>query len=697
MTKALRAALTGLLFGLVLGGALFAFARFRYPSFLADSGDASSLVSSFVVAVGAAALLLGGLFGRFGVGLACGLAAALVAAGFALLLLPTPSAGKILLSALAAGGAATWMLARPLFQRGRGAQLLLAAGVVVLGAGALAKAPPAAPAVDPTRPKIFVFGLDAGTWTILNELFARGELPNLRRLRDEGTSGVLRSEVASFSPRVWTTLATGKLPEKHGILDFSCCQNEHLKTRRLWEILQSPGGGGWSVGLFQWLMTWPPDAFDPFIVPAWMARGPQTQPPELSFVKELEIAFQKGDVEAWLRDEHHEGLRQKAITSLRDWGRGYLDHGLRYSTLLKCVRKLGEASSVAATIDDPKAAAAAHDAIDYAAKRTIQLWINGDLYLDLYRRHQPDFGCLILYGTDNLAHKFWQYHFPDDFDLPRGRSAPLANLLTDYYKAADALLGEIVPLLPPQTTVAVVSDHGFTSGEGTGAAHQRELRPNVSALAELAGVGDEVSSTAVATHGFFTPKTADVESAMGLFDRLRSFIDGCATIEGGRKVFTMKVLASAQLQVDVNLDAELQLGTRIATPAGELPFQKLGSIEERAGNHSLDGIVILKGPHLRRGHPLEGARLQDLTPTLLYLEGKAVGGDMDGEVLYDAIDPDIVETSGRAERIESWDPLVPIQRDKSIVGDETAWRAYAANLGYVNGAPSGTSSSRGSK
>ena len=695
--KALRSGLTGLLFGLLIGGVVFAFARFRFPAFLADSGDASSLVSSFVVSVGAVALLLGGLFGRTGVGLACGLAAALVAAGFAVLFLSTPSAGPVVLVALAWGAAVTWLLARPLFGRARGAQLLLAAGVVALGAGALAKGPPTAPAVDPTRPRILVFGLDAGTWTILNELFARNELPNLRKLRDDGTSGVLRSEVASFSPRVWTTLATGKLPEKHGILDFSCCQNEHLKTRRLWEILQSPGGGGWSVGLFQWLMTWPPDAFDPFIVPAWMARGPQTRPADLSFVKEMEIAFQKGDVDAWLRDEKHQGLRQKAITSLRDWARGYLDHGLRWSTLLKCVRKLGEARSLAEGFTDPKEASAASVAFDYAAKRTIQLWINGDVYLDLYRRGQPDFSCMILYGTDNLAHKFWQFHFPDDFELPRQRSAPFANLLTDYYKAADQLLGEIVPLLPPQTTIAVVSDHGFASGAGVAGARQREVRPSVSTLAELAGVGGEVSTAEVATHGFILPKTADVESAKTLFDRLRSFIDGCATVEGGRKVFTIKVLPSAQLQVDVNLDAELQLATRVAPPAGELPFQKLGTIDDRAGSHSLDGIVILKGPHLRRGHPLEGARLQDLTPTLLYLEGKAVGNDMDGEVLYDAIEPDFIEAGGRAERIESWDPLVPIQRDKSIVGDETIWRAYAANLGYVNGAPSDAASPRPNK
>jgi hypothetical protein len=211
------------------------------------------------------------------------------------------------------------------------------------------------------------------------------------------------------------------------------------------------------------------------------------------------------------------------------------------------------------------------------------------------------------------------------------------------------------------------------------------MRPSVSTLVDLAGVGSEVSTAEIATHGFILPKTADVTAAKELFDRLRAFIDGCTTVDGGKKLFLVKVLPSAQLQVDVNLEAGLQLATPVATPAGEMTFQKLGAIEDRAGSHSLDGILILKGPHVRRGRHLDGARLQDVTPTLLYLEGKAIGGDMDGEVLYDAIEPDFVENGGRAERIASWDPLVPVQRDKSIVGDETIWKAYAANLGYVNG------------
>jgi hypothetical protein len=61
--------------------------------------------------------------------------------------------------------------------------------------------------------KLLLLGIDGATWRVLDPLLQAGKLPHLQRLIARGTSGVLRSFEYSASPVVWTTIATGKMPE----------------------------------------------------------------------------------------------------------------------------------------------------------------------------------------------------------------------------------------------------------------------------------------------------------------------------------------------------------------------------------------------------------------------------------------------------------------------------------------------------
>jgi arylsulfatase A-like enzyme len=61
--------------------------------------------------------------------------------------------------------------------------------------------------------------------------------------------------------------------------------------------------------------------------------------------------------------------------------------------------------------------------------------------------------------------------------------------------------------------------------------------------------------------------------------------------------------------------------------------QRLGN----SGDHRNDGILIVAGPPIKASHTLSAARLIDLAPTLLYLLGVPVPGDMDGQLLWEAI------------------------------------------------------------
>ena len=76
-----------------------------------------------------------------------------------------------------------------------------------------------------------LIAVDGATPEHINELRARGQLPNIDRLIREGSWGPMESLAARrrlrpkprrgyWSPIVWASMATGKIPDKHGIVDF---------------------------------------------------------------------------------------------------------------------------------------------------------------------------------------------------------------------------------------------------------------------------------------------------------------------------------------------------------------------------------------------------------------------------------------------------------------------------------------------
>jgi hypothetical protein len=60
------------------------------------------------------------------------------------------------------------------------------------------------------------------------------------------------------------------------------------------------------------------------------------------------------------------------------------------------------------------------------------------------------------------------------------------------------------------------------------------------------------------------------------------------------------------------------------------------------GTHRIAGTLIARGPQIRQGQ-IEGARLVDSAPTMLYLAGLAVPENMDGRVLADLFEPEYFE------------------------------------------------------
>lgn len=151
---------------------------------------------------------------------------------------------------------------------------------------------------DNKRPRVVVLGLDGATFTILRPWMEAGYLPNLARLAHQGVHGQLESVVPPYSAPAWVSLVTGKGPGKHGIVDFwrydpstderRLVDASDVGTVAVWDIL---GEHGRLVGVVNVPLTYPPRPVNGVMVSGMMTPGedaPYTHPTELkNWLKEV--------------------------------------------------------------------------------------------------------------------------------------------------------------------------------------------------------------------------------------------------------------------------------------------------------------------------------------------------------------------------------------------------------------------------
>jgi predicted AlkP superfamily phosphohydrolase/phosphomutase/tetratricopeptide (TPR) repeat protein len=102
-----------------------------------------------------------------------------------------------------------------------------------------------------------------------------------------------------------------------------------------------------------------------------------------------------------------------------------------------------------------------------------------------------------------------------------------------------------------------------------------------------------------------------------------------------------------------------------------------------AVEHSPYGIFVISGPGIKKNHPISGASIIDITPTILYHAGLPVGQDMEGKVLYSCF-----ENTTPAKFIDSWENVPGETGQHDPMLREDPWAAQEAlqqlvELGYI--------------
>src|SRR3990167_3771104 len=126
---------------------------------------------------------------------------------------------------------------------------------------------------SPERPRLLILGLDGLDPQTIDLLMSEGKLPHFARLRREGAYGRLLASEPLLSPILWTTIATGKTPDQHGIGHFVAVAGETgeslpvtremRRVKALWTIASERGRTAATVG---WWATWPPEPLNGWVV-----------------------------------------------------------------------------------------------------------------------------------------------------------------------------------------------------------------------------------------------------------------------------------------------------------------------------------------------------------------------------------------------------------------------------------------------
>lgn len=141
-----------------------------------------------------------------------------------------------------------------------------------------------------TANRVAVIGLDGADWRVIDPLMAAGVLPNLARLVSLGRSADLVSFDPSYSPVVWTTIFSGRLPADHGITDWSTSHAANRRRAVLWEMLAAAGDASVVVNVPG---TWPPTSIEGamvagFPIPSALLRPDRDQIQNVGSVVALE-------------------------------------------------------------------------------------------------------------------------------------------------------------------------------------------------------------------------------------------------------------------------------------------------------------------------------------------------------------------------------------------------------------------------
>ena len=510
------------------------------------------------------------------------------------------------------------------------------------------------------RQRISLIGLDGATFKIILPWAKEGKLPNLTKMMEAGAWGELESTIHPLSPQAWASFMTGKNPGKHGIFEFIQHQpNSYdlhyvnggfVQGKKLWEILSEAGK---RVCVINVPFTYPPSPVNGCLIAGLDAPGPRSEffyPPDLmaevtekfgqyqlrqhpykakpeTYLKEILRQFEYIlNVAKYLKVKDSWDLFVVVFESTDLVQHFYWHYAFPEAFDIKpCENKtlsqaifevyekidegLGELLDLCES-DETVMVMSDHGFSPCRKIFFMDNWLNQQGYL-AYREESGK-----AYGLTRFAHLAFQRYLPNRFKGWTTSLLPgLRNQLRSYLTTATIDWGNTraFSLGIDSTNIYINLKGRFPKGiVGTGS----ECECLKDEIAER--LGDLVD-----------PSTGE-RIVERVYRREELYHGGCLDNAPDLLVTWRDFEYNTRRAYGREGDSLFGSSLDYSDVSGYSSLQK-------SGTHHVKGIFMANGPQVRHRASFEGARIIDLAPTILYLLGEPIPGDMDGRIIEEII------------------------------------------------------------
>lgn len=517
------------------------------------------------------------------------------------------------------------------------------------------------------KKKLLVIGLDGASFNVLDPLIENGHLKNLAGLIAAGARADLETTFPPITAVAWSSFMTGKNPGKHGIFEF--VRLDHASKRQLavnasfrqgsaiWDLLSSAGE---QVVVHNFPCTYPPREVNGLMIADFMTpRGRTDFTYPASLLAELEEKFgpyrlhlsqtyAKGNVDGVL-EELFDELEYKAKVTEYLMTRYEWDAFFQYFWGTDRIQhELWHIIDEAHPRHDPEEALryrervyAYFDRVDEIVGRLVEL------------AGQDAIICVASDHGFGPAHKYCSFNvwlLQEGF-LKLKRDALTRIKRTMFHLGLTPELAfkliKKLPLGGLRPSRGVSNQPGASNLLSKLFLSFNDVDWNRTVAFSKGNYGQIYINLKGRERDGAVPPTDYDSVCEAIVARLNALKDPATGEPWADKVFRREQVYQGPRVSDAPDIAFLPRDMRYLA-LGNADFTSNKFMVDAfgiSGCHRMHGVLIATGGAINPGTRASAARIVDVTPTLLYLTGQPLPGDMDGEVLTSMISAEFLSAN----------------------------------------------------